>query len=1439
MANYKGREIPWPLVAKFHREIAIRAERGFFQLYAKDSDAERWTSLQGFEPTDFAGPWELSQDSLVSHSFCRAIEQGQHESLFLGGPGYWKVERQSGQRQESRFSWFWNPILFREVEISKTNSGYAVSPLQGSWSINPLILGLMDRLSIGLDGDTDDLTGKILENAGRRYQSRELPLSQLVMDALISEFNELEADMTRSVSESEFPLPTPWVLFAPTKKFSAISRHLIEDYNRLSSRLEEDPSSIGGLWVLEDQDTPDNLDQGKLLPLISLNESQTRAAEEIISKRPLTVISGPPGCGKSQVVVASLLNAWARGFTVLFASNNNKAVDVVRERIEHFESEFPIAVRAGSLKHNNVLEVFRRTQNMVSRAKDESKKKKSKKTIEQSDDLLAERTKLQESLDSQVPQRIDQARSAAFRAYANAKAHDADLQEKMDQLERRLKKLELEGNSPEDVAVVFQETKDWILQIDHFVSLIRDDNRLRNEKQTEKYEIENRRRQYANEIGLLEEDAGDWSWLVTGPSPEQVVDWEIRLRSILEGPIEQDLEELGWRKEFDTWRGTDEAKAYANESRSLAEEVRQTMGELRPTLEDIDTERSTMETERNHLSKMKIPEGIAVSIEKLRSWIGVYAELMTTERKLFDYAPWSSRQRLERSLKTIEREIRPAFPLEIWNEIGVLNQEGRANVAPILEQTARWVEQRTRWEATKGKIEEIEKRFEHLRTLSRALKISLIPKDKNEESWDTLIRYCVEQSGIADEASIALQKQDKKFRSQKKLRVIAEEWDVRASGIPIRESWLCGQGEEFGLVIKGLAKNPSKDTVVAARSILYSGALSKLVAAWKTCVELQLKHEQIQTEILNIPEKSERLNSWWGERPSTSFLFQEKVSDWPEREVYTEPLEAVENWLDDHKHFVTVEKVELERQVRDEESRAQEQLFLAIKIMPNRIAQQEAENSLNQIKKDPDSEWPIDELNDLFSAFRQDLIGARIKKIDADIERRSFEDAKSKWLKRLVKDDSALRALDQLEKSIKRNKGAIPEDNYKNFHEALRAVPVWITTAQAAQAIPLEPNLFDVVIIDEASQCTITNLLPLMYRGKTLAVIGDENQLPAIPTIGQVEEQSLANKFEIRNDLDVIGHTNNDVFKAATDSLPRRRADVTFLKEHFRSDPQIIGFSNRYIYQHRLEIQRKPDSHERLPVPNGIHKRHVMGAAEQGGRGRSWVNEPEAGEVIEIIRSIKEGEGRSLSVGVVTPFSAQKDLLRDRLSAMQLTSEVFVDSAHGFQGDEREVMIFSPVIARGITASACRWVESPPNLINVALTRAQKSLYVVADFDYCRQQDGILRDLAKYVDDVQLLRDTSVAELELFSWMMVENLKPKIHPVIGDIEVDFVLTGESGKQVAIEVDGKEFHKQTTEQDKARDAMLRGQGYTVCRFQAREVFETPFEILHSIREELSE
>jgi hypothetical protein len=87
-------------------------------------------------------------------------------------------------------------------------------------------------------------------------------------------------------------------------------------------------------------------DDTLLLEAAPLNAEQRSAVRDALTA-PLTVITGPPGTGKSQVVSAILVNAAWRGLRVLFASKNNKAVDVVLERVNGLASR-PTVLRLGT-----------------------------------------------------------------------------------------------------------------------------------------------------------------------------------------------------------------------------------------------------------------------------------------------------------------------------------------------------------------------------------------------------------------------------------------------------------------------------------------------------------------------------------------------------------------------------------------------------------------------------------------------------------------------------------------------------------------------------------------------------------------------------------------------------------------------------------------------------------------------------------------------------------------------------------------------------------------------------------------------------------------------------------------------------------------------------------------------------------------------------------
>lgn len=213
------------------------------------------------------------------------------------------------------------------------------------------------------------------------------------------------------------------------------------------------------------------------------------------------------------------------------------------------------------------------------------------------------------------------------------------------------------------------------------------------------------------------------------------------------------------------------------------------------------------------------------------------------------------------------------------------------------------------------------------------------------------------------------------------------------------------------------------------------------------------------------------------------------------------------------------------------------------------------------------------------------------------------------------------------------------------------------------------------------------------------------------------------------------------------------------------------------------------------------------------------------------------GASRATTIGVVTPFRAQKTAITELLQERSILQGIVVDTVHRFQGDERDVILFSPVVSEGMSDGAARWVESPPNLVNVAVTRARDAFFFVADFEACRQQQGILGLLTKYVEIVEELRRTSDAELKLFTELITIGENPEVHVSIGDIEVDFVLE-KLGKKLVVEVDGSQ-HEETTTVDAGRDAYLRGLGFDVLRVTARDVRETPALVIKRVLSRLNQ
>jgi 23S rRNA-/tRNA-specific pseudouridylate synthase len=172
-----------------------------------------------------------------------------------------------------------------------------------------------------------------------------------------------------------------------------------------------------------------------------------------------------------------------------------------------------------------------------------------------------------------------------------------------------------------------------------------------------------------------------------------------------------------------------------------------------------------------------------------------------------------------------------------------------------------------------------------------------------------------------------------------------------------------------------------------------------------------------------------------------------------------------------------------------------------------------------------------------------------MERIDEQLEGITFETAREQWLERVARDGEVLRSLEALREHYRENHQRIQESGYPHFEQALKAQPVWVTTAMSAQSIPMQPGLFDLLVIDGATQCTLTDMLPLIFRAKHLVVIGDPELLPSVDSLGAETEGTLAARFGVEEWAERLGHVGNHVYKTAVGVLPRRQADVISLVE--------------------------------------------------------------------------------------------------------------------------------------------------------------------------------------------------------------------------------------------------------------------------------------------------
>jgi very-short-patch-repair endonuclease len=422
---------------------------------------------------------------------------------------------------------------------------------------------------------------------------------------------------------------------------------------------------------------------------------------------------------------------------------------------------------------------------------------------------------------------------------------------------------------------------------------------------------------------------------------------------------------------------------------------------------------------------------------------------------------------------------------------------------------------------------------------------------------------------------------------------------------------------------------------------------------------------------------------------------------------------------------------------------------------------------------------------------------------------------------------------------------------YQLAAQTAKALPCWAVTSLSVRGrVPFRSGEFDLVVFDEAS---IASAVPLLFRAKRAVVIGDPQQLRHISRLSQQHDQALMVKHDLLdNPGPAWGYRANSLFDLT--AAKASSSSIVVLRDHHRSHADIINFSNSFFYGGRLRVAT---DYRRLRQPDGpaIRWVNVKGNAIRPSTGGA-VNQAEAAAVVEELRRIAIEQRFPGEIGVVTPFRAQANLIEqlvardDELARMLANRNFISETAHKFQGDERDLIVFSPVMSRGISVGAAGFLKSQGNIFNVGITRARGALIVVGDAAACESSEvGYLSAFARYVADHarrRLQQPTApgpngvsrdypavahperVSDWEkiLYAALVDAGLRPIPQFDVDQYDLDLALIRPNGRRLNIEIDGERYHRdwdgELIRKDQLRNLRLIEMGWDVLRLWVYEV-----------------
>ena len=311
-------------------------------------------------------------------------------------------------------------------------------------------------------------------------------------------------------------------------------------------------------------------------------------------------------------------------------------------------------------------------------------------------------------------------------------------------------------------------------------------------------------------------------------------------------------------------------------------------------------------------------------------------------------------------------------------------------------------------------------------------------------------------------------------------------------------------------------------------------------------------------------------------------------------------------------------------------------------------------------------------------------------------------------------------------RDIIKNKQKFPRNEFVKLKESFPVILSGIR--DYSDYIPLEPDLFDIIIIDEASQVSVAQAFPALLRGKKIVVFGDKKQFSNVKA---AHASTDANRNYLTRLRDVFINTVSDdpsklirmeKFNIKTSVLEFvgyiRNFDI-LLQKHFRGYKEIISYSNDYFYNGNLQVMKIRGK----PIDD-VLKFEVL---DHDGNTEPVFNTNtlEIEYIQDQLRIIVES-GIDATVGIITPHTNQQKLLMEHISRMD-ESDILFDNYNmkimtfdTCQGEERDIVFYSMVATEEhdrLWGIFIKDLSSLDNIkaqrLNVGFSRAKECMHFV------------------------------------------------------------------------------------------------------------------------------